>query len=107
MILATLPGAVVPTAFGVPVDFILFGAILAGVAVFHHHTFRVAVTGLAIIVVYKLIFTGFNTGPGFGGLVGHLERGWVILTNLFLLLLGFGLLSPPFQKTPIPPFLPP
>ena len=106
MILATLPGAVVPTAFGVPVDFILFGAILAGVAVFHHHTFRVAVTGLAIIVVYKLIFTGFNTGPGFGGLVGHLEREWVILTNLFLLLLGFGLLSRHFEKSRIPAVLP-
>ena len=98
MILAAVPGAIVPTIFGVPVDFILFGAILLGVAVFHHHTFRVAVIGLAIVVAYKLIITGFNSGPGFAGLVGHLEREWVILTNLFLLLLGFGLLSRHFEK---------
>src|SRR5262249_3421472 len=106
MILAVVPGAIVPTILGVPVDFILFGAILLGVAVFHHHTFRVAVIGLSIIVAYKLIVTGFNTGPGFQGLVGHLEREWVILVNLFLLLLGFGLLSRHFEKSRIPAVLP-
>ena len=106
MILATVSGAIVPTIFGVPVDFVLFGAILAGVAIFHHHTFRVAVIGLSIVVAYKLTVTGFNTGPGFGGLVGHLQREWVILTNLFLLLLGFGLLSRHFEKSRIPAVLP-
>jgi hypothetical protein len=76
MILATVPSAIVPSIFGAPVDFILFGAILLGVAIFHHHTFRVAVIGLSVIVAYKLIITGFNTGPGFGGLLGHLKREW-------------------------------
>jgi len=106
VILAAFLDAIVPTIFGVPVDFILFGAILLAVAVFHHHTFRVAVIGLATVVAYKLIVTGFNTGPGFGGLVGHLQREWVILTNLFLLLLGFGLLSRHFEKSRIPAVLP-
>src|SRR5215831_7677383 len=106
MVLAVVPGTIVPTILGAPVDFILFGAILLGVAVFHHHTFRVALIGLSIIVAYKLIVTGFNTGPGFGGLVGHLKREWVILTNLFLLLLGFGLLSRHFEKSRIPAVLP-
>src|SRR6516162_198758 len=106
MILAVVPGAIVPTILGAPVDFILFGAILLGVAVFHHHTFRVAVIGLSIIVAYKLIVTGFNTGPGFRGLVGHLEREWVTLANLFLLLLGFALLSRHFEKSRIPAVLP-
>jgi Na+/H+ antiporter NhaD/arsenite permease-like protein len=106
VILAAVPGAIVPTIFGLPVDFILFGAILLAVAVFHHHTFRVAVIGLATVVAYKLIVTGFNTGPGFGGFVGHLQREWVILTNLFLLLLGFGLLSRHFEKSRIPAVLP-
>src|SRR5438046_3383499 len=106
MILAAVPGAIVPTIFGVPVDFILFGAILLGVAVFHHHTFRVAVIGLAIVVACKLSITGFKSGRGFAGLVGRLEREWVILTNLFLLLLGFGLLSRHFEKSRIPAVLP-
>ncbi|MGZ8308980.1 MAG: citrate transporter, partial [Rhodoplanes sp.] len=42
---------------GIPVDFILFGLTLLGVALFHHHTLSVALAGLAIIVGYKLAFT--------------------------------------------------
>ena len=50
--------------FGIPVDFILFALTLLGVALFHHHTLQVALTGLAAILVYKLVFTGFNAGAG-------------------------------------------
>src|SRR3972149_1622846 len=53
---------------GIPVDFILFGLTLAGVALFHHYTLQVALTGLAAITLYKLAFTGFKAGPGLGGL---------------------------------------
>src|SRR5262249_50448791 len=77
----------------VPVDFILFGLVLAGIGIFTHHTLRVAVYGLAVILVYKLAFTGFpHGGAGFAGLVGLLEHEWVVLVNLFLLLMGFALL---------------
>ena len=55
--------------FGIPVDFILFGLTLLGVAVFHHKTLRVASAGLAAVAVYKLLFTGFRQGEGFPGLV--------------------------------------
>ncbi len=48
-----------PTVFGVPLDFILFGLTLLGVAVFHHHTLKVALTGLLTITIYKILFTGF------------------------------------------------
>ena len=51
-------------ALGVPFDFVLFGLTLAGVALFHHHTLQVALIGLAVIVLYKLGFTGFKTGAG-------------------------------------------
>src|SRR5688572_5443919 len=75
ILLAVCPGyafaAEGPALFGIPVDFILFALILLGVAVFHHHTLQVALTGLAVIIVYKLGFTGFKTGPGFSGLVAH------------------------------------
>ena len=50
--------------FGIPVDFILFALTLLGVALFHHHTLPVALTGLAAIIVYKLVFTGFKHGTG-------------------------------------------
>jgi Na+/H+ antiporter NhaD/arsenite permease-like protein len=92
--------------YGIPVDFILFGLTLLGVALFHHHTLAVALSGLIAIVGYKLAFTGFKFGAGFGGLVGHLEHEWVILANLFLLLMGFAILSRHFEESRIPDEMP-
>jgi Na+/H+ antiporter NhaD/arsenite permease-like protein len=91
---------------GIPVDFILFALTLLGVALFHHHTLRVALTGLAAIVAYKLAFTGFKFGPGLGGLALHMQHEWVILANLFLLLMGFALLSRHFEKSQLPDVMP-
>jgi Na+/H+ antiporter NhaD/arsenite permease-like protein len=93
-------------ALGVPIDFVLFGLTLAGVALFHHHTLPVALIGLGVIVLYKLGFAGFKTGPGLGGLGQHLLHEWVILTNLLGLLLGFALLSNHFEESRIPAVLP-
>jgi Na+/H+ antiporter NhaD/arsenite permease-like protein len=95
-----------PEIFGIPVEFVLFALTLIGVAVFHHHTLRVALTGLAVIVLYKLVFTGFKTGPGLGGLAAHMGHEWVILTNLLCLLVGFALLSNHFEKSHLPQVLP-
>ncbi len=91
---------------GIPVDFILFGLTLAGVALFHHYTLQVALTGLAAITLYKLAFTGFKFGIGFSGLALHLQHEWVILANLFLLLMGFALLSRHFEKSRVPDEMP-
>jgi Na+/H+ antiporter NhaD/arsenite permease-like protein len=90
----------------VPFDFVLFGLTLAGVALFHRHTLAVALTGLAAITFYKLVFTGFKTGPGLGGLALHMAHEWVILTNLLGLLLGFALLSRHFEDSRVPEVLP-
>ena len=92
--------------FGIPVDFILFGLTLLGVAVFHHKTLQVALTGLAAIIAYKLIFTGFKFGAGFGGLALHMQHEWVVLANLFLLLMGFAILSRHFENSRIPDEMP-
>jgi len=91
---------------GIPVDFILFALTLLGVALFHHHTLPVALTGLAAIIVYKLAFTGFKFGAGLGGLGQHMAHEWVMLTNLFLLLMGFALLSRHFEESRIPDEMP-
>ena len=91
---------------GIPVDFILFALTLLGVALFHRHTLPVALTGLAAIVVYKLAFTGFKFGTGIGGLGQHMAHEWVMLTNLFLLLMGFALLSRHFEESRIPDEMP-
>src|SRR4051794_2772896 len=98
--------AVACAALGVPIDFVLFALTLAGVALFHHHTLQVALVGLAAILIYKLGFVGFKTGPGFRGLALHMAHEWVILTNLFGLLLGFALLSNHFERSKVPDVLP-
>ena len=92
--------------FGIPVDFILFALTLLAIAIFHHHTLPVALTGLAAIVVYKLIFTGFKYGDGASGLGHHMMHEWLGLANLFLLLMGFALLSRHFEESRIPDKMP-
>jgi len=93
-------------ALGVPFEFVLFGLTLAGVALFHHHTLQVALTGLAAITLYKLAVTGFKAGPGLAGLGAHMAHEWIILTNLLGLLLGFAILSKHFEDSNVPAELP-
>jgi Na+/H+ antiporter NhaD/arsenite permease-like protein len=95
-----------PSLFGIPVDFILFGLTLAGIAIFHRCTMRVALTGLLTITIYKIAFTGFKTGDGVMGFLSHVEHEWVILVNLLCLLMGFALLAQHFEKSQLPLVLP-
>jgi Na+/H+ antiporter NhaD/arsenite permease-like protein len=92
--------------FGIPVDFILFALTLLGVALFHHKTLQVALTGLAAVVIYKLAFTGFRYGTGVAGLGLQMQHEAVILANLFLLLMGFAILSRHFENSRIPDEMP-
>ncbi len=108
LFLLASPGhaAELPAVAGVPVDFILFAATLLGVALFHHHTLKVALTGLATITLYKLAFTGFHGVDGAAGLFIHLEHEAVTLSNLLGLLLGFALLARHFEESRVPEVLP-
>ena len=90
----------------VPLDFIFFAFVLLGIALFHNHTLQVALTGLIVVTIYKLVFTGFPQGPGVGGLLGLFAHEWVILANLFGLLMGFALLSKHFEDSNVPVELP-
>ena len=92
--------------FGIPVDFVLFALTLLGVALFHHYTLPIALSGLAAIIVYKLAFTGFKYGAGIAGFGLHMQHEWVTLANLFLLLMGFALLSRHFEESRIPDEMP-
>jgi Na+/H+ antiporter NhaD/arsenite permease-like protein len=94
------------TAPGVPFEFVLFGLTLIGIAIFHHHTLRVSLIGLAAIVTYKLMFTGFDGGRGVPALFAHFSREWVVLCNLLLLLMGFALLADHFESSKLSELLP-
>jgi Na+/H+ antiporter NhaD/arsenite permease-like protein len=103
----------------VPLEFVFFVLTLLGVALFHHHTFPVAFSGLLSVLAYKLLFVPtfhlgehlFGHGPGedlygylFGGGEGNGE--WRIVVNLGGLLLGFGLLAKYFEESDVPKWLP-
>jgi len=88
------------------IDFLLFGATLAGVAIFHRHTLAAALIGLGAITLKKLLGTGFVEGAGFAGLFAHFGHEWVLLANLFLLLVGFALLARHFEESRIPDWMP-
>jgi len=90
----------------VPLDFVFFACILAGIAFLHRHTLQVALTGLAVVTLYKVMFSGFRGGPGFAGLLALLSHEWVIIANLFGLLMGFALLSKHFEDSRLPVVLP-
>jgi Na+/H+ antiporter NhaD/arsenite permease-like protein len=67
---------------------------------------QVALTGLATIATYKILFTGFKTGVGLAGFGLHMAHEWVLLVNLLCLLVGFALLARHFEDSGIPEVLP-
>jgi len=80
-------------------EFVIFGFLLLGIAIFHQRTLEVAVVGTAALVLYKVIFTQMD-------LLAHLAHESRLLINLFGLLLGFALLSKHFEESQVPQWLP-
>jgi len=98
--LAKLAGGTQPELFGVRAEFLLFGLTLLGVALLHHRTFEVAVTGLGFILLLKLLCVpDFSLGI-------HIVHEASILTNLLGLLLGFAVLARHFEQSEMPEILP-
>jgi Na+/H+ antiporter NhaD/arsenite permease-like protein len=82
-----------------PVEFVIFGLLLLGIALFHHHTFDVALVGTVILISYKIIWTQEVV-------TDHLAHEARLLINLLGLLLGFPLLSKQFEESQVPIWLP-
>ena len=87
-------------------ELILFGLMLAGVALFHKRALAVSLTGLALILAYEATVTAFPTGRGMDALLLHAQHEWVIVTNLLLLLVGFELLASHFERSNVSDHLP-
>ena len=94
------------TLGAVPTEFVLFGLTLLGVAMFHRHALAVAAAGLAVITLFKLGTGGFHEGAGLAGLAAHVGAEASGLANLFMLLMGFALLSRHFEQSHLPGRLP-
>ena len=67
---------------GIPVDFVLFAITLAGVALFHHHTLQVALTGLAGAAAAQEIPTTFAPKMVLSNYNRHLATGAPNLTDV-------------------------
>ena len=89
-----------------PGEFLIFGVTLAGVAVFHRRALPIAALGLLVVIAFKWATAGFTDAPGFAGLAAHFGHEWVVLANLFLLLVGFELLAAHFEESALPKALP-
>ena len=87
-------------------EFFLFGATLAGVAIFHTRALWVSLAGLITTIIYKVAFTGFKEGTGLIGLGLHFVHQWVILANLMMLLVGFAIVAHHFEESNLPRALP-
>jgi len=106
----------VPSIGPIRVEFIIFGLILFGVALFHKHTFWVAVTGLTLLLIFKFAFDpAFHLGEHLFGTTPFVEQlmdkelrqgEWGIILNLLGLLLGFAVLSKIFEESNVPEILP-
>ena len=75
-----------------PVEFLLFGLTLGGVMLFHGRHLLVALTGLSVIILYKLLFGEIS-------LLAHLAHEASLLVNLLGLLVGFELMAKHFQES--------
>lgn len=102
---AAVPAAI-PLIFGIRLEFIIFALTLVGVAVFHHKTMFVALTGLVALLLLKYTFL-----PDFS-FIEHIsgtpdtEGEWRTLLNLTGLLFGFGILAKIFEESGVPDKLP-
>ena len=85
----------------IPVEFVVFGATLIGVALFHRHTLAVAVVGLIAALLVR-----FGPNASLGEVAAHFRQEWVVLANLLLLLLGFAILSNQFERSNLPEAIP-
>jgi len=95
-----------PTMSGVPLEFVLFGLMLIGVALFHRRALPISLAGLIVILAYEAFVTAFPTGRGVGALMLHAEHEWIPITNLLLLLIGFEVLANQFERSNISDHLP-
>jgi Na+/H+ antiporter NhaD/arsenite permease-like protein len=91
---------------GLPTEFLIFGAMLLGVAVLHAHALRVAVTGFFALCAHSLLFGEFRGGQAVAALTLHFSHEAAMLANLFALLLGFAVLARHFEATGISHALP-
>jgi Na+/H+ antiporter NhaD/arsenite permease-like protein len=96
----------IPTVFGLRPEFIIFAGVLVGIAIFSRYTMYIALSGLILTLLFKIIFVhDFSLYVHF---FGNIEKSGEIksLLNLGGLLFGFALLAKYFDESKLPEILP-
>ncbi len=75
----------------VPLEFVIFAATLLGVAVFHHQNTKIAIGGLLVVILYKILIAHDVN------VVEHFTHEWSLIANLLGLLVGFEILADHFR----------
>jgi len=88
-----------PTIAGVPLVFLLFAAMLAGVLIAHRRATAIALAGLAVIAFVRVALSRFDPGA-------HAAHELPKLLNLFGLLVGFAVLADHFDVSQVAARLP-
>jgi len=86
-------------------EYAISGMTLIGVAFFHHRALLVALTGLSAVMFLQVV-SAPSLDSAAHELLEHFVHEWVILANLFLLLLGFAVLSNQFEQSGLPEAIP-
>src|SRR4051812_16024402 len=87
-----------PSLGGIPLVFLLFGAVLLGIVVFQERTLQISLGGLLVILFVRVGFSRFD-------FAGHVAHEWAKLANLFGLLVGFTLLADHVERSHLPDLL--
>jgi hypothetical protein len=96
----------VSAVFAGSMEFVIFGMTLLGVALFHRRALTVALAGLMLTIFVRVIGAPAGVDAGAYETVIHLASEWVMLANLFLLLLGFAVLANQFEQSNLPEVIP-
>ena len=87
-------------------EFVIFGLTLLGVALFHRQALTVALAGLILTILVRVIGAPAGINAEAYEIVIYLASEGVMLANLFLLLLGFAVLANQFEQSNLPEAIP-
>lgn len=82
----------------IEIEFVLFGATILGVALFHRVSAEIATAGLVSLLVDRLLASGLEA-------IRALRSDWALFLNLAGLLLGFAILAKQFEESNLPELL--
>ena len=87
-------------------DYAIFALTLLGIAFFHRRALLVAAIGLLAEILLRIATSQSPMDGAVHEVVLHFSEEWVVLINLFLLLLGFAVLASQFERSHIPEAIP-